>query len=91
MLFDYAREAMYLVEEGAYRRSGSTRSIRDFGFPMGPFQMFDLSGLDVFWQIAQERPKTPSDARVEDRRPNCYEMKRYGQKTGGGIYEYVDR
>ncbi len=85
MLFDYAREAMYLVEEGALPKQVDA-AIRDFGFPMGPFQMFDLSGLDVFYKIGLEAPKTPyRDSKIVTK---LYEQKRYGQKTGAGFYRY---
>jgi 3-hydroxyacyl-CoA dehydrogenase len=85
MLFDYAREAMYLVEEGALPRQVDA-AIRDFGFPMGPFQMFDLSGLDVFYKIGLEAPKTPyRESKIVTK---LYEQGRYGQKTGCGIYDY---
>jgi 3-hydroxyacyl-CoA dehydrogenase len=86
MLFDYAREAMYLVEEGALPKQIDA-VLRDFGFPMGPFQMFDLSGLDVFYKIGLEAP--PSPYRASKIVTKLYEQGRYGQKTGGGFYDYV--
>ena len=86
MLFDYAREAMYLIEEGALPKQVDA-AIRDFGFPMGPFQMFDLSGLDVFYKIGLEAPKSPyRESKIITK---LYEQGRYGQKTGCGIYDYV--
>jgi 3-hydroxyacyl-CoA dehydrogenase len=86
MLFDYAREAMYLVEEGALPKQVDA-AIRDFGFPMGPFAMFDLSGLDVFYKIGLEAPPTPY--RASKIVTKLYDQGRYGQKTGGGFYDYV--
>ncbi len=85
MLFDYAREAIGLAEEGVapYRIDAA---MKRFGFAMGPFAMFDLSGIDVFWHIKRARPDI-ANARTEivDR---MYEMKRLGQKTGKGFYRY---
>jgi 3-hydroxyacyl-CoA dehydrogenase len=87
MLFDYAREAMYLVEEGALPKQVDA-VIRDFGFPMGPFQMFDLSGLDVFYKIGLEAPKSPyRESKIVTK---LYEQGRYGQKTGRGFYTYEE-
>jgi 3-hydroxyacyl-CoA dehydrogenase len=86
MLFDYAREAMYLIEEGALPKQIDA-ALRDFGFPMGPFAMFDLSGLDVFYKIGLEAP--PSPYRASKIVTKLYEQGRYGQKTGGGFYDYV--
>ncbi len=85
MLFDYAREAVGLAEEGIppYRIDAAMKS---FGFAMGPFAMFDLSGVDVFWHIQQARPDIGAGrTKIVDR---LYELKRLGQKTGKGFYKY---
>ncbi len=85
MLLDYAREAVFLAEEGVapYRVDAA---MKRFGFPMGPFAMFDLSGIDVAWHIAKARPDFGSGrTKILDR---LYEMKRFGQKNGVGYYRY---
>jgi 3-hydroxyacyl-CoA dehydrogenase len=85
MLFDYVREAVYMAEEGVapFRIDAA---MKEFGFPMGPFAMFDLSGLDVAWHIAQARPDLGAGrTKMLDR---LYEMKRFGQKSGAGYYRY---
>ena len=85
MLFDYARQAMALAEEGVapYRVD---RAMKNFGFAMGPFAMFDLSGVDVFWHISQARPDaSAARTKIVD---VLYERKRLGQKTGKGFYRY---
>ena len=60
------------------------RVIFDFGFPMGPFAMRDLAGLDIGW----ERDKTP-DKDTNIRHQIC-SRGRLGQKTGGGFYDYKE-
>jgi 3-hydroxyacyl-CoA dehydrogenase len=85
MLFDYAREAVGLAEEGVppYRIDAA---MKNFGFAMGPFAMFDLSGVDVFWHIQQARPDMGAGrTKIVDR---MYESKRLGQKSGKGFYKY---
>ena len=85
MLFGYAREAVGLAEEGVppYRIDAA---MKNFGFAMGPFAMFDLSGVDVFWHIQQARPDMGAGrTTIVDR---MYELKRLGQKTGKGFYKY---
>ncbi|MGH7737995.1 MAG: 3-hydroxyacyl-CoA dehydrogenase NAD-binding domain-containing protein [Candidatus Tyrphobacter sp.] len=85
MLFDYAREAIFLAEEGVapYRVDAA---MKEFGFPMGPFAMFDLSGVDVMWHIARARPDVMTGrTKIVDR---LYEGKRFGQKSGAGYYRY---
>ena len=84
MLFDYAREAMALAEEGVTPHR-IDKVMKDFGFAMGPFTMFDLSGLDVFWHIQQARPGTKGRSNIVDR---MYQEKRIGQKSGQGFYKY---
>src|SRR5204863_6182868 len=46
MLAQRQREAQKLVMEGAMPWEVD-RALYDFGFPMGPFQMSDLAGLDI--------------------------------------------
>ena len=58
------------------------KAFTDFGFPMGPFAMSDLAGLDISWRNRQALGKT---AAVADA---LYDMGRLGQKTGKGYYLY---
>ncbi|MGP6188978.1 MAG: 3-hydroxyacyl-CoA dehydrogenase NAD-binding domain-containing protein [Vulcanimicrobiaceae bacterium] len=85
MLFDYIREANFLVEEGASPQQVDN-AIKHFGFPMGPFAMADLSGLDVFYKISLEAPPVPY--RTSEVTTRLYELGRYGQKTGKGFFRY---
>lgn len=87
MIVDYTREAIQLAEEGVppYRIDDAMKA---FGMAMGPFAMFDLSGIDVFRYIQQARPDL-ANARtgIIDR---LYEQNRLGQKTGRGFYRYAE-
>ncbi|WP_100085498.1 3-hydroxyacyl-CoA dehydrogenase, partial [Nitrospirillum viridazoti] len=88
MLHQRAREATALVDEGA-APDQVDRVLTDFGFPMGPFAMGDLAGLDVGWRIREERrkagdPNTPPPGWLD----RLAEQGRHGQKTGAGIYRY---
>jgi len=56
------------------------RALTDFGFPMGPFQMSDLAGLDIGWSRETSKGETLRD--------RLCEMDRRGQKTGAGFYDY---
>jgi 3-hydroxyacyl-CoA dehydrogenase len=73
------REAQKLVMEGAMPWD-IDRVLYDFGFPMGPFAMSDLAGLDIGW--VKER------SNGESIRDVLCEMDRRGQKTGAGYYDY---
>ena len=79
MLFQRQREAQKLVLEGAMPWDVD-RVLYDFGFPMGPFAMSDLAGLDIGWSKETSKGET-----IRDR---LCEMDRRGQKTGAGYYDY---
>jgi 3-hydroxyacyl-CoA dehydrogenase len=81
MLHQRGRESERLILEGALPHEVD-RVLYDFGFPMGPFAMGDLAGLDVGWRIRKGRGER---ALVADR---LCELGRFGQKTGAGYYRY---
>ncbi len=79
MLSRRQQAAQQLLMEGAMPWDVD-RVLTDFGFPMGPFQMSDLAGLDIGWSRETSRGET-----IRDR---LCEMDRRGQKTGAGFYDY---
>ena len=84
MLSGYFREANLLVLEGAPPQRVDA-AITGFGFPMGPFAVGDLAGLDIGWRSRKERGGAEPQSRVPDR---LCELGRFGQKTGAGWYRY---
>lgn len=85
MVFDYARAAGALAEEGVSPARIDAVAKR-FGFPMGPFAMGDLSGIDVAWHIGKARPDIAGGrTNIIER---LVEMKRLGQKTMAGYFKY---
>ena len=88
MLAGYMYEAFELLFEGTPPESVDA-SLRDFGLPMGPFQMADLVGLDLGWR-ARELAGKPADERKPGERlaDALCERGRFGQKNGRGIYNY---
>jgi 3-hydroxyacyl-CoA dehydrogenase len=79
MLSQRQREAQKLVLEGATPWAVD-KVLYDFGFPMGPFAMSDLAGLDIGWIKEKSKGETIRDVLCE--------MDRRGQKTGAGYYDY---
>src|SRR5436190_6953100 len=79
MLSQRQREAQKLVMEGAMPWDVD-RVLYDYGFPMGPFAMSDLAGLDIGWVKENSKGETIRDVLCE--------MDRRGQKTGAGYYDY---
>ena len=90
MLSPYSRQAQFLIEEGAFPEQVD-KVIYDFGFPMGPFALSDLAGIDVGWRVRQHRePSRPKHLRYSEIADRLYEMGRYGQKTRKGWYNYEE-
>lgn len=88
MIFQYMREAEALLLEGATPQQVD-RVVTEFGMPMGPFTMGDMSGLDVIWRIRQrQRRDLPADHPLPNVLDTVCEQGRYGQKTGAGWYRY---
>lgn len=79
MLFMRGAEAERMILEGA-TPAQVDRVLYDFGFPMGPFAMSDLAGLDIGW-----KEETSSSSTV---REVLCENGRRGQKNGRGYYTY---
>ncbi|WP_203294716.1 3-hydroxyacyl-CoA dehydrogenase NAD-binding domain-containing protein [Maricaulis parjimensis] len=70
-------EADRLILEGI-SPADIDRVCLNYGFPMGPFQMIDLVGLDVIGRNANEKTV----------RSELVRMGRLGQKQKGGYYDY---
>ncbi len=80
ILFARQAQAQQLMLEGAQPHQ-IDKVIFDFGFPMGPFQMSDLAGLDIGWNKDNSRGE-------EVLRDRLCELDRRGQKTSAGYYDY---
>ena len=83
MLSARSAEAEDLLLEGA-SPAEVDKVFTDFGWPMGPYQMGDLAGLDIGWRNRKSLGKTAAIADA------LCEAGRYGQKTGKGYYLYPD-
>ena len=87
-------EGLRIVQEGVATYADVDRVMRDYArFPMGPFELFDLTGLDVSSLVLREvyegfqhdprlRPTPLPFRRVE--------AGRYGRKVDDGFYQYAD-
>ncbi len=79
MLAARQEQANALLMEGALPAQVD-QVLLDFGFPMGPFQMADLAGLDLGWKAEESSSSTIREVLCE--------RGRRGQKTGKGFYDY---
>ena len=79
MLAPRQAEAERIILEGA-APARVDRVLYDFGFPMGPFAMQDLAGLDIGWKAETSTGSTVREI--------LNESGRRGQKNGRGYYSY---
>ncbi|MFP4891347.1 3-hydroxyacyl-CoA dehydrogenase NAD-binding domain-containing protein [Paraburkholderia sp. EG304] len=87
MIEQYLRQALFMLEEGALPAQVD-KAIEKFGFAMGPFRMSDLAGNDIGWAIRKRRYVEHPDMHYSKIADRLCEMGRFGQKTGGGWYDY---
>ena len=88
ILAAYRREADYLLMDGAKPEDIDT-AMRTFGMPMGPYELQDLTGLQIAWanrkRQAAKRPPKERYVKVADM---LCEAGRLGQRSGAGWYRY---
>ena len=89
MLEPYTKQAAYLVEEGATPQQIDC-AIEAFGFAMGPFKVGDLVGNDISWSIRKRRRVERPGYRFSTLPDRLCELGRFGQKAGGGWYDYPE-
>lgn len=88
MLAAYRREAEYLLADGALPYQVDA-AMRDFGMAMGPFEVQDLTGLQIGWANRKRQAETRDpDERYETIADTLCQMDRLGQRAGKGWYRY---
>jgi len=86
----YGQAAQYMMEDGASPWQ-IDKALRDFGYPMGPFQVSDLAGGDIGWATRKRRAATRNpEARYVQIADRIAERGWFGQKTGRGYYLYPE-
>ena len=80
-------EMVLMLEEGALPEQVD-RVMIDFGYPMGPFAVGDLAGLDIGYASRKRRAAADPTYRKLPVPDRLVEMGRKGQKTGAGWYRY---
>lgn len=86
----YRAACEFMLEDGALPHEVDA-ALRAFGFAMGPFAVADLSGLDIAWNMRQQRAqhRDPADRYVHIPDRLC-DAGRFGRKTGAGYFRYDD-
>jgi 3-hydroxybutyryl-CoA dehydrogenase len=89
----FTLEALEVLGEGTAGHREIDRVIRERGgYPMGPFELMDLVGIDVNLEVARSLFRQRAEPRW---RPHPIQERmvaegRLGRKTGRGFYEYAE-
>jgi 3-hydroxyacyl-CoA dehydrogenase len=76
-----------MIEEGALPEQVD-KVMMDFGYPVGPFMVNDMSGLDISYDTRKRRAAEIPNYRGLPITDRLVEMGRLGQKTSKGWYRY---
>ena len=76
-----------MIEEGALPEQVDKVMV-DFGYPVGPFTVNDMSGLDISYDTRKRRAAADPAYRGLPITDRLVELGRLGQKTGKGWYRY---
>jgi 3-hydroxybutyryl-CoA dehydrogenase len=86
-------EALRILEEGAASVEAIDAAMRETGFPLGPFELMDLTGIDVTTAAATaiwERLGRPDRLRPSPLQADLVAAGTLGRKSGEGFYRYAD-
>jgi 3-hydroxyacyl-CoA dehydrogenase/enoyl-CoA hydratase/3-hydroxybutyryl-CoA epimerase len=92
LLLPYLNEATMALEQGAATAQEIDEAMgRDgFGWPMGPFFLMDMIGIDVCYHTGENilpyDPKPYPQAKLFEK---LMDAKRYGERVGVGFYTYT--
>jgi 3-hydroxybutyryl-CoA dehydrogenase len=92
----FTLEALAILGDGGATIEMIDSALRGAGFPMGPFELMDLTGIDVTLAASGgifERSRAAGDPLSERFRPSPIQESlvaagRLGRKTGSGFYDY---
>ncbi len=89
VLFPYLNEACHVLEEGRTTPEEIDKAAVEFGLPMGPFTLFDMTGLDVCLHVQNflygeygERFKPAGLLKL------LVDKGHMGQKSGAGFFKH---
>jgi 3-hydroxybutyryl-CoA dehydrogenase len=86
-------EAIFLLEEGVASVEDNDAACRTaLGYPMGPFELMDLTGIDIGYHAKLARHAVTDDPRDLPSRTVTELVERgdLGRKTGKGFYTYPE-
>ena len=86
ILGPYVEEPAWMVSDGdATVAQADAAMVHERGYPMGPFELSDLTGIDVAYHVREEAGKPIPSVMAEK-----VDAGDLGRKTGQGYYDYED-
>ncbi|MDQ6791836.1 MAG: 3-hydroxyacyl-CoA dehydrogenase family protein [Candidatus Dormibacteraeota bacterium] len=90
ILFAAAEEALHLLEEGYASAEDIDVAVKKgLNWPMGPFELLDFSGLDIFYGALEDRRKLEGGPGAPTVLKEMVERGELGRKTGRGFHDYA--
>ena len=90
LLMPYMGEAVFALQEGPATAREIDEEMVKFGWPMGPFTLSDMVGIDVSYHTAEYLAQEYG-GEVPPLLRMVFEAGRYGEKVGAGFYGYGDQ
>lgn len=85
-------KALYLVEEGICTpQEVDTAVEKGLNYPMGPFRLMDMTGLDLSYYTAKAKSDKGEKVYGLDLLEEKYKAHEWGRKTGKGWYDYTSK
>jgi 3-hydroxybutyryl-CoA dehydrogenase len=92
ILFAAAEEALHLLEEGYASAEDIDVAVKKgLNWPMGPFELLDFSGLDIFYGALEDRRKLEGGPGAPTVLKEMVARGELGRKTGRGFHDYARR
>jgi 3-hydroxybutyryl-CoA dehydrogenase len=89
ILFAASEEAMRLLEGGyATAEDIDTAVKKGLNWPMGPFELLDFSGLDIFYGALEDRARLEGGRGAPSVLKEKIDQGHLGRKSGRGFFEY---
>jgi 3-hydroxybutyryl-CoA dehydrogenase len=85
------KEALHLLDTGVATFEDIDISLKNgLGYPMGPFELLDLTGIDLAYHVGMEKFQESGDP-ADKPSPTIiakYDKGEWGKKVGKGFYDY---
>jgi 3-hydroxyacyl-CoA dehydrogenase len=81
-------ESIFMVAEGVHPTKVE-EAVLNFGLPMGPFTLSDLTGIDINYHVGKNFEKAFGQRlKIHPLSERIYQTGCYGRKTGAGWFDY---